>query len=822
MNYRYILYIHFALTLPISAVFPRTFYFSMYGDDRRTSTEAQNLSTPWRTIQKLNTLNLLPGDTILFKCEEVYYGSINVRYSGTSVNNIVFSSYGIGQLPVIYGSMQITEWIDLGKDIYKSQLNEEIVGVMEVFFNNVPGMLARYPNKKYLLTDGGSENRYIEYKSVLDYEMDTGFVEAVIKTERFFLEKKKISQFAQGRLKLISPTEKEIRPGWGFFLQNDKCFLDTIGEWWYNTKSKELYVYSPENISMLNVDAVVANDGISIRGQKHISISNLEIMKFSDNALYLSDCEDISISLCHLSFVNLNGIKLERCSNIKMDSNSISHCNSNGIQVYFGKDIIVESNSINSIGLKAGRGEERGGSKFIGINFPWGNTNSRISRNIIDSIGYTAIQFHGENIIVEKNIVYDYCQVLDDGGGIFIAVNKDFGNIIKRNIIMPRTVPNITGTNHNEYSLIEGIYVDWRSANILIDSNTVTNTDDGIKIHNSSNITISNNICYNNRNSQLTILEGHPFADERDRIRGLDVVGNTFACGKSAQRSLMIFSHHRDLGNIGEFKRNAYINLFHVANTVAITYFSGEADQKKVDRNDWSFIEWQKYSGTDLDSWSNKEFDEYNITKWLSEDIFAEFTEKNERQWGLWSTCKDATLSEERNQNNIRILYYPNDCPQTENAIIYSKLIPWKKGATYALSFNVKSDSIARLEVLPRSAYNPYNLITTSKKITLIPGINSRYNIIFASNSDEKNGKIDFRLSPTNVAMTIDNPTLNLVSARKRESSDLLVFVVNKGETPVSKVEYGLRFYDWMDNQSLKEVSVDSYYSKLLFTVPIN
>jgi len=46
-----------------------TYYFStLDGDDSRTSTEAQNPASPWKTINKLNSFfaSLLPGDQVLF------------------------------------------------------------------------------------------------------------------------------------------------------------------------------------------------------------------------------------------------------------------------------------------------------------------------------------------------------------------------------------------------------------------------------------------------------------------------------------------------------------------------------------------------------------------------------------------------------------------------------------------------------------------------------------------------------------------------------------------------------------------------------------
>src|SRR5690606_11386231 len=76
-----------------------TYYFSSSsGDDSRSSTQAQNSSTPWRTINKLNAIfnTLKPGDRILFKRGDTFYGSINITESGSPGNPIVLGDYDSG------------------------------------------------------------------------------------------------------------------------------------------------------------------------------------------------------------------------------------------------------------------------------------------------------------------------------------------------------------------------------------------------------------------------------------------------------------------------------------------------------------------------------------------------------------------------------------------------------------------------------------------------------------------------------------------------------------------------------------------------------
>lgn len=81
----------------------RKFYFSTSGSDSRTTAQAQNPATPWQTLQKLETFSnsALPGDTIAFKCGDVFANGQLKRISmlwdnrsGTATNPIVFTYYG--------------------------------------------------------------------------------------------------------------------------------------------------------------------------------------------------------------------------------------------------------------------------------------------------------------------------------------------------------------------------------------------------------------------------------------------------------------------------------------------------------------------------------------------------------------------------------------------------------------------------------------------------------------------------------------------------------------------------------------------------------
>ncbi|MCH6258373.1 right-handed parallel beta-helix repeat-containing protein [Puniceicoccaceae bacterium K14] len=57
-----------------------------------------------KTLKKLNSLRLKPGDRVFFRCGRIFEGQLRVRFSGKNGSPIVFSSYGDGERPIIKGS----------------------------------------------------------------------------------------------------------------------------------------------------------------------------------------------------------------------------------------------------------------------------------------------------------------------------------------------------------------------------------------------------------------------------------------------------------------------------------------------------------------------------------------------------------------------------------------------------------------------------------------------------------------------------------------------------------------------------------------------
>ncbi|MCK4965617.1 right-handed parallel beta-helix repeat-containing protein, partial [bacterium] len=79
------------------------------GDD---SNSGLSHFSPWKTINKVNSMDFSPGDSVLFKRGGIWREQLTVSSSGNSSGYITFSAYGTGNNPIIMGSDSITGWTE--------------------------------------------------------------------------------------------------------------------------------------------------------------------------------------------------------------------------------------------------------------------------------------------------------------------------------------------------------------------------------------------------------------------------------------------------------------------------------------------------------------------------------------------------------------------------------------------------------------------------------------------------------------------------------------------------------------------------------------
>src|SRR5690242_8416954 len=108
-------------------------------------------SSAWQSLSKVsNYYNFQPGDQILFKRGDVFYGSLTISNSGSSGNPIVFGAYGSGPNPVLTGFTSVNSWTNVGGNIWESTNSvSNLSSVSIVLINGINTKVGRYPNDSY-------------------------------------------------------------------------------------------------------------------------------------------------------------------------------------------------------------------------------------------------------------------------------------------------------------------------------------------------------------------------------------------------------------------------------------------------------------------------------------------------------------------------------------------------------------------------------------------------------------------------------------------------------------------------------------------------
>ncbi|MCF6306448.1 MAG: T9SS type A sorting domain-containing protein [Flavobacteriaceae bacterium] len=132
-----------------------TYYVStISGNDSNTGT---TISQAWKTIAQVNSFAFVPGDSILFKRNEIWRGQL-IPKSGSISADIYYGAYDEGVYPAILGSLNFnnnSDWVNLYGNIWKCNAVFS-TDIGNIIFDNAT--IIGY--KKWLETDLQNQNDF--------------------------------------------------------------------------------------------------------------------------------------------------------------------------------------------------------------------------------------------------------------------------------------------------------------------------------------------------------------------------------------------------------------------------------------------------------------------------------------------------------------------------------------------------------------------------------------------------------------------------------------------------------------------------------------
>jgi parallel beta-helix repeat protein len=521
------------------------YYFSTSdGDDSRTSIQAQNSATPWQTLAKLNSFfpSLLPGDQVLFKKGDTFYGSITATKSGTAGSPITFGAYSTGADPIITGLFDVPAWTNISGNIWESTAAVSALSSLNmVLVGGVFTPIGRWPNSGYntIASHTGGDNAAgtaasITSGSSLPADFTGG--EVVIRKRHWIIDRATITSQVGDTLNHINPSIYGSLDGWGYFVQNHMNCLDSANDWLYDSGSKKIRIVSsgsPSAVKVSSIDTLVV-----IGTQAYLTFSGLQFDGSNSQHFSVSSGNNLIFTGCTFRYAGINIFTTQSAAHhISVLTNTVSRTNNNFITSNRAQNWVIMGNDIEDTAQVAGMGQSRDGN-YEGMNAI--GANSIIQYNTLLRTGYLGIEFVGGGVQVRNNFVDTFCNIKDDGAGIYTytgpAATVYTQRIVDHNIVINGGGAS-DGTNTSNEDAF-GIYMDDNSSNVTISNNTVANCGAaGLYFHASHDIAATGNTIYNCAlTAHAQFLEVFPGATSTAAVRNLKLTGNKFISRESTQR----------------------------------------------------------------------------------------------------------------------------------------------------------------------------------------------------------------------------------------------------------------------------------------------
>lgn len=735
------------------------YYVDSNGNDLNDGLSEQ---TPWKTILKVNSMmsSITPGSQILFRRGNAFTGMIMATKSGTAGNEIIFGSYGSGDLPVIKGVKSVTGWTVYSGNIYVANFSDTIT---HLYGNGKLMTIARFPNTKFLKIDNASSTTNF-YDAELN--QSAGFwnqANCRVRSSNWCYESRTVSNFSGGNITLSSPVQYTIYSKSGYYFDNKLSLLDTANEWYYDKPAGKLYFYAPGGINpnSVIVDAVITRYGFLLsNSSSNVIIQDLKFSGFRENCLELYIANNIKIRRCIIAGSGKFGLRINGNNNVI--ENNIFEDNLNVSISGVFTNCIISDNLIRRTGLIAGYGDNAWG--YHGMQL-YQATGTVCRDNVIDSTGYTGM-IASKNMLVKNNFVSNSCLILNDGGGI--DIDDADGLQIIDNIVI-----NTFGNTESSVSPIRyanGIYFGPNvTKNILIKGNTLANNNyAGINVDNkqtSSNNQFLENIFYNNGYTQIVMTDysASTYSASYSNIVKRNIFYSLSSLTTCMEHQMFNSSVFSDFGNFdSNYYCNPYTEYFLRRSVVYGTYSTKY----------YRLSIWKNLFNEDLTSSScNFSFDQYRVLDTISSNLIL--NPRFATNLLNWSTTPTAGSSIFHTNNPLldtgcmKIRWNGSGGPEGMTSCNYITLA---KDNYYKLSFDFAGDHTGTFSTFgrPNSGSNPFLF---ARRYLGYENYRRSTSFVFKPDTTDPNARITFAMSVPDSAVHVDNAHLYKVNAERIDST---------------------------------------------------
>jgi hypothetical protein len=495
------------------------------------SSNSGSISNPWTSLASITWGSIASDDSVLLKAGDTFNEKFTIGASGTSGHPIIIGRYGSGANPVITGFSSVSSWTNVSGNIWESTSAVKSSALMlnMVTVGGTFQAIGRYPkvtasNGGWLTTttntwSGGSAPWTGSVKGVLAGSVDYTGGEVVMRKKHWVIDRATITSqsYSGGSItvnftqnaSLFSNTEYPIQNGYGFFFQNDADACTIQNDWYYNTSTRKLGMYSsgsPSSVKVAAIDTLVL-----IPSRSYLTFYGLDITGANACNIYASgSCSNLTFDHCNISYGGGQAFRFANgITNTTIQYSTIAYMSSDGINAGNGSNFTCQYNTIHDIDMIAGMGQGGDGDGFTIQTY---GSSALIQYNELYNCGYLGITMNGSNCTTQYNYVHEFCQIKDDGAAFYTydadvpgssGSNRQYLNNLAIN---GGGIATDYGTDGQPSAV--GFYLDGSASYCNVKGNTAANIW-GTCFHSNSPTydTIINNTFYNGRMSQFNITE---------------------------------------------------------------------------------------------------------------------------------------------------------------------------------------------------------------------------------------------------------------------------------------------------------------------------
>jgi parallel beta-helix repeat protein len=377
---------------------------------------------------------------------------------------------------------------------------------MELFFNDEPMRISRYPNTGFMKITGLFNIEPVDIRGtkgdqVGRFQYDEPRISRWKEEPDAWVDGYWFWDWSEQRHKIaeLDTIRKiiEVVPPWHhygyrvgqwFFGFNLLSEIDEPGEYYIDRQSGILYFYPPAPVEEGRAMVTLIRKIFTLNGASFVAIRGLTLEGCRETVVPMKGCTGSSVEDCTLRNSGDTGVTIDGGSECGITGCELYGLGAGGIRIDAG-----DRTTLTAGGCFADNNHIHHTARIKRIYTPCISLNgvgNRASHNLMEHVPHMAVYFNGNDHLIEYNEIGDVCYESNDAGAIYAGRNWTMrGNIIRFNYLH-----DISGF---ERKGCVGIYLDDSFSSAEISGNIFRNVSRAMMIGGGRDNLVTNNIFIN-------------------------------------------------------------------------------------------------------------------------------------------------------------------------------------------------------------------------------------------------------------------------------------------------------------------------------------